>query len=174
MLILVRANVLIRSVTFTQKFSLFFRIDCFQCLPQMLYFPIVLLPASGRFLRRAPNLLGIWPVLSLITRLRRPPLYFRPKLPSLQAPLCIFSVIFICPLNMTAVVWYVVRTVAGSSSWPGQAEPAKEQNKYKMAANSQPRASIQVRLPASQLHSSYSVKMIIHHYHYHSRHLLTF
>ena len=42
---------------------------------------------------------------------------------------------------MTAVVWYVIRTVAGSSSWPGL---VKEQNKYKMAANSQPRASIQV------------------------------
>ena len=62
----------------------------------------------------------------------------------------------------------------GKQQLASQAEPAKEQNKYKMAANSQPRASIQVRLPASQLHSSFSIIMIIHHYHYHSMHLMIF
>ena len=71
------------DTTFVEIFSLFIRIVCIQCLSRILHYPMVLLPASGRFFRRAPNLLEIWSVLSLITRLWRPPRYFLQKLLSL-------------------------------------------------------------------------------------------
>ena len=62
---------------------------------------------------------------------------------------------------MTAVVWYVIRTVAGSSSWLGWASQGAEQIQN---GGQQPTAGQHSStLPARQLH----FKMISRHYHYH-------